>query len=170
MVMYQYEERRVRLAATADPYVNELELSEEQRERDLNGKVLIKGSETPFENFRQGHLAWYMGGADTGTSLQNRAFFRHDVRSQSGRHTHQGGLVIFVMEGNGHSTVNGQSVPWKKYDAVLLPIIPELCEHQHFNDDPSKPAVWCAFIYEGLSHEYGNDVRQNTDSPDFSKL
>ena len=25
MVMYQYEERRVRLAATADPYANELD-------------------------------------------------------------------------------------------------------------------------------------------------
>lgn len=160
----------MRLASMPDAYANELGLSDEQRERDLHGKVLIKGSEAPFENFRQGHLSWYMGGNASVTALQNRAFFRHDVRQQSGRHTHQGGLVIFVMAGKGHSTVNGQSVPWKKYDAILLPIIPELCEHQHFNDDVGNPAVWCAFIYEGLSHEYGNDVRQNQDSPDFSKL
>ena len=83
--------------------------------------------------------------------------------------THQGGLVIFVMEGNGYSTVNGVAVDWKKYDVILLPMIPELCEHQHFNKEPGKPAVWCAFIYEALSHEYANDVKQNTDSPDFNK-
>jgi len=169
MVMDEYEDRRQRLATMADPYANELQQSGEQRERDLHGQVLIKHAEVPFESFRQGHLAHYMGAYDTGTALRDRFFFRHDIRNQSGRHTHQGGLVIFVMEGNGYSTVNGVAVDWKKYDVILLPMIPELCEHQHFNKEPGKPAVWCAFIYEALSHEYANDVKQNTDSPDFNK-
>jgi hypothetical protein len=169
MVMDQYEERRLATQAKADPYAREIEDDEVRRQRDLNGHVLIKSSERPFDLTRQGRLAFYLGGEETDTPLLNRSFFRHDIRTQSGRHTHQGGLVIFVMEGNGYSTVNGVAVDWKQYDVILLPMIPELCEHQHFNKEPGKPAVWCAFIYESLSREYGNDVKQNTDTPELVK-
>lgn len=162
------EERRVRLTSAQNPYQAEIDEDASQRERDVNGDVLIKGSNVPFELTRQGRLSRYLSNEGENTPLSDRAFFRHDIRTQSGKHTHQGGIGIFVMEGLGYTTVNGQSLDWKKYDLILLPNIPEQCEHQHFNREPGRPAVWCAFIYEGSRREAGNQVTQNTDSPEYS--
>ncbi len=165
------ETRRVRLQNVEDPYAEELKYDEKQRSADTNGHIFIKGSEAPFELTRQGRLSFYLGEGgweDPEAPLSSRNFFRHDIRTQSGRHTHQGGIGIFVMEGIGYSTVNGAALDWKKYDLILLPNLPEQCEHQHFNRDPGNPAVWCAFIYESIRREAGNQVSQNTDSPEFS--
>ena len=172
MVMADRREiRRARLQEVSDPYVDELQEDERQRERDTNGTILIKGSEAGFELTRQGRLSFYLGEGgweDPKTPLASRNFFRHDIRTQSGKHTHQGGIGIFVMEGIGYTTVNGESLDWKKYDLILLPNLPEQCEHQHFNRDPGNPAVWCAFIYESIRREAGNQVSQNTDSPEYT--
>lgn len=163
------EIRRQRLSSGSDVYDDELIGDHDQRHRDLEGEILIKGSMAPFEVFRQGRLAFYLGGNRFNTPLRDRDFFRHDIRTQSGKHTHQGGLVIFVVDGDGYTTVNGEPLNWTKYDLVLLPILPEEVEHQHFNRDPNNPAIWCAFIFHGMLRETGYNITQNERSPDFKR-
>ena len=163
------EVRRQRLPVMDDAYQEDLLNDADQRQRDLEGQILIKGTDAPFEVFRQGRLAFYLGGNRFNTPLRDRDFFRHDIRTQSGMHTHQGGLVIFVVDGDGYTTVNKKPLNWKKYDLVLLPILPEEVAHQHFNRDPSNPAIWCAFIFHGMLRETGYNITQNERSPDFQK-
>ena len=45
-------------------------------------------------------------------------------RPRSGKHRHQGGLVIYVLEGKGYSIVDGERKDWEKGDLVLLPMKP----------------------------------------------
>ena len=71
----------------------------------------------------------------------------HDIKTVSGKHRHQGGLLIYVLEGKGYSIVNGERKDWQKGDLVLLPMVPGGVEHQHFNVEPEKGAArWIAFI------------------------
>ena len=74
------------------------------------------------------------------TPLQHWRVFIHDIKTRSGKHRHQGGLVIYVLEGKGYSVVDGERKDWEKGDLVLLPMKPEGVEHQHFNLDPAEPA------------------------------
>src|SRR5262249_11533968 len=81
----------------------------------------------------------------------------------------QGGLVIYVIDGKGYSIVDGERKDWEKGDLVLLPMKPEGVVHQHFNLDPSKPAVWAALINMPI-HEYlASDYQQVANSPDFKE-
>jgi gentisate 1,2-dioxygenase len=95
--------------------------------------------------------------------------FMHEIKTVSGKHTHQGGLLIYVLEGVGYSTVDGQRRDWKKGDLILLPMKPGGVEHQHFNLQPEKgPARWIAFINMPIHEHVASDLRQVENSPDFS--
>ena len=50
--------------------------------------------------------------------------FIHTITTKSGEHRHQGGLLIFVLEGKGYSIVDGERWDWEKGDLVLLPMQP----------------------------------------------
>ena len=161
------EDRRRHLAEVEDPYEEELNEDEEQRQRDINGRVLIRGKDVHFGQSRQGFSAFYIGRGIFDTVLDDWTFFRHDVKKHSGKHKHQGGLVLFIIAGDGYSTVNGATIDWKQHDLVMLPIIPEQCEHQHFNRNPGEQAIWCAIGPGGLRRETGGGFTQSEASPDF---
>jgi hypothetical protein len=42
-------------------------------------------------------------------------------------------------------------------------------EHQHFNLDPDKPAVWAAFINIPIQEYLASDLQQAENSPDFKE-
>jgi hypothetical protein len=50
---------------------------------------------------------------------------------------------------------------------VLLPMKPQGVEHQHFNLDPEKPALWMAFIHQGMREYLASEVTQTEASPDW---
>jgi len=54
-------------------------------------------------------------------------------------------------------------------DLILLPIVADGVEHQHFNTDPSKPARWLAMVPFDLQEKLGNELRQVEESPDWQK-
>jgi len=93
----------------------------------------------------------------------------HDIKTRSGKHRHQGGLVIYVLEGKGYSVVDGERWDCEQGDLVLLPMKPEGVEHQHFNLDPQKPAIWCAFINITIQEYLASDLQQTENSPDFKE-
>lgn len=169
--MVEMERTRVREREPAPRNSYELGLEKDKAftERQRNGRVVVRLQDTKQELVRQGHLRFYLdaGRRVTDTPLQNWAVFTHEVRSVSGKHRHQGGLIIYVIDGKGYSIVDGERVDWEKGDLVLLPFKPEGVEHQHFNVDPEKPALWMAFIHQGVREHSASEITQTEPSPEW---
>ena len=47
----------------------------------------------------------------------------------------------------------------------LLPIMPEGCEHQHFNRHADKSCKWLAFIYKPMHDEVASYIEQKVSMP-----
>jgi mannose-6-phosphate isomerase-like protein (cupin superfamily) len=52
----------------------------------------------------------------------------------SGRHKHLE-AVVYAVEGEGYTEIQGQQVPWKAGDVLYVP--PAMWEHEHTNDNPN---------------------------------
>ena len=153
-----------------NPYERIMRQRAELAERNLTGPVVVRGDDRPWHQTRQGKLRYYLEPLTIkDTPLQQWRVFMHDIKTRSGKHRHQGGLVIYVLEGKGYSVVDGERWDWEKGDLVLLPMKPEGVEHQHFNADPSKPALWAAFIHIPIQEYLASDLQQTEASPDFKE-
>jgi quercetin dioxygenase-like cupin family protein len=167
------ENERVRVREREAPGLNAYEIGMAKdkawAERQQTGRIVVRLIDTPQELMRQGYLRYYLdaGRRVTDTPLQNWSVFTHEVRKISGKHRHQGGLVIYVIDGKGYSVVDGERVDWEKGDLVLLPMKPQGVEHQHFNLDAEKPALWMAFIHQGMREYVASEVTQTEPSPDW---
>ena len=125
--------------------------------RALTGKVVIRQSDRPWTHSRQGTTLTFLSSSRfQDTAVMSWRVFLRKQTAHSGKHRHQGGLVIFVVEGEGYSVVNGERVDWRAGDLLLLPIKPGGIEHQHFSRDPNKPCKWLALIYEPLWYGAGS--------------
>lgn len=151
-----------------NPYERNLRARAAQRERNDSGPVIIQRAKREVWMSRQGRLRFFLDPlVYQDTPLQHWRVFTHEVRTKSGKHRHQGGLVIYVLEGKGYSIVEGERWDWEKGDLVLLPLNPKEIEHQHFNLDPEKPAVWAAFIHIPMQEYLASDLQQTENSPEF---
>ena len=145
-----------------------VERSEQLLERGRTRKIVVTADEREWE---LGPMAvtyrYIFEGLHDDTALGNWWVFANNIRIHTGGHRHQGGLIIYVVEGSGYSMVDGVKEEWEAGDLLLLPLKPGGVEHQHFNNDPSVPCKWVAFIYlpywDGLAST--NVLTQ--DSPDW---
>ena len=152
------------------PYEIFIRSRKEFLERQETGQVVVKPSDREFFLTRQGRLMYHLNPEiHKNTPLQDWRVFSHDLKTQSGKHRHQGGLVIYVLDGKGYSIVEGQRMDWEKGDLVLLPLNPSEVEHQHFNLDPDKPALWAAFIHIPIQEHLASDLQQTENSPEFKE-
>lgn len=140
-----------------------------RRERAREGRIVIKGAEIPWEENRQGKLGYYLHEDIEDTALQDWRMFAHEVHTHSGSHIHQGGLVLYVTKGRGHTVVNGEVSEWSEGDLILLPVMPGGCEHQHFNEDPDDPSEWIAFVFAPLQFATGALFEQVRNSPNWKE-
>ncbi|MBI4329883.1 MAG: cupin domain-containing protein [Chloroflexi bacterium] len=141
----------------------------EKVRRMAEGRVVIKGKEREWEQNRQGMVKYLLHMTDwdkVGTPGWH--IFMNHIKVHSGRHTHQGGLAIFVLDGKGHTVVDGRKFEWEKDDLILLPIKPGGCAHQHFNEDPGHPAEWIAFQFRTMYEVVSVGRIQNQDHPDWA--
>jgi quercetin dioxygenase-like cupin family protein len=153
-----------------NPYERTLKWRREQAERNQNGPIVIKKSEREVFMARQGRLRFFLDPLFyPEVPLLHWRVFTHEIRTKSGRHRHQGGLLIYVLEGRGYSIVEGERMDWEKGDLVLLPLHPNEVEHQHFNLDPVKPALWAAFIHLPTQEYLASDLQQVENSPEFKE-
>jgi quercetin dioxygenase-like cupin family protein len=169
--MAEIERTRVREkeAPALSNYEAALKLSRENAERNMVGRVVCKFDECPQNLTRQGRLRTYLGLTVKDTPLQDWVVFTHEVRTASGKHRHQGGLIIYVIDGQGYSVIDGERIDWSKGDLVLLPLREKGVEHQHFNTNPEKPAVWMAFIHLPLKDYVASEMTQSEVSPEYKK-
>jgi gentisate 1,2-dioxygenase len=56
---------------------------------------------------------------------------------RSDRHGHMNEAVFYILDGKGHEIHDGVRYDWEAGDVV---VVENSCVHQHFNDDPEKPA------------------------------
>jgi quercetin dioxygenase-like cupin family protein len=167
------ERERVRVREKEAPAQSSYELAIRQdrefAERQMTGRIVCKYEECPQMLTRQGRLRNYLGLTIEDTPLQDWIVFTHEIRTASGKHRHQGGLIIYVIDGNGYSMVDGERIDWAKGDLVLLPLREKGVEHQHFNTNPEKPAVWMAFIHLPLKDYVASEMTQSEVSPEYKK-
>ena len=144
-----------------------------ERDRSYSGQVVIRGKGNPWVQDRQGLVRFYLfpsrydGWRPVETALDGWIVFAQEVRRHSGKHRHQGGLVIYVLEGEGHSIVDGERLDWEAGDLLLLPIRPGGVEHQHFNKNPDRPVKWVAFINTAIYEWGASEMVQLERHPEF---
>ncbi len=169
MVEAERTRTREREPLEESPYELLYKNRQEFLERQEKGKIVIKQSDREWDVSRQGRLLWFLNPLKyKDTPLQDRCFFLHDIRTHSGKHVHQGGLVIFVVEGKGYSIIDGERVDWEEGDLILLPVKPGGVEHQHFNAQPGKPCKWLASIHLPIWDWVASEMTQREVAPDFT--
>lgn len=136
--------------------------------RQQNGPIVIRSEDRPIQVNRQGTLRYYLAPLSyPDTPLQDWLVFENHVRTHSGKHRHQGGLVIYVIDGEGYSIVDGERFDWKSGDLLLLPIRPGGVEHQHYNLKADRPCRWIAFCHMPTMDNLAMEMTQIEVSPDF---
>jgi gentisate 1,2-dioxygenase len=161
---------RERPPITENPYERVLSYRKALKERNQSGPIVIRQSDRELFQSRQGKLRFYLDPVTyKDTPLQTWRVFTHTIKTKSGKHHHQGGLVIYVLSGKGYSIVDGERWEWEAGDLVLLPLKPDGVEHQHFNLDPANEAVWAAFINVPIQEHLASDLQQVEASPDFKE-
>ena len=56
---------------------------------------------------------------------------------KSDKHGHMNEAVFYILDGKGHEIHDGVRYDWEAGDVVA---VENSCVHQHFNDDPDRPA------------------------------
>ncbi len=144
-----------------------VKLAESVKDGAHKGAVLIKGKHRPWRQNRQALVRSYVMQQRDQQPLFPLQIFAQEIASQSGRHTHQGGLAIFVVDGKGYTTVDGVRYDWEKGDLILLPIKAGGVEHQHFNLKSDGPSHWLAIIPWWCFDVIGYTLEQKTIHPSF---
>ncbi|MDP6560376.1 MAG: cupin domain-containing protein [Candidatus Binatia bacterium] len=138
------------------------------RLRAETGLVVIKGRETPWYQNPQARVRYYLlPPYRSDTALQSIAVFEQIIHHHSGMHRHQGGLVIYVINGEGYTIVDNERYDWTTDDLLILPVKPGGVAHQHFNLDPDRPARWLAMIPMAFQEYLSSEVVQLKTSPDW---
>jgi len=159
---------RERAPLKDNPYERVMKWRKELADRNRTGQVVIKPADREVFVSRQGRLHYFLNPFSfKETPLQTWLVFKHEVRTKSGRHRHQGGVIIYVIEGKGYSVVEGERIDWEKGDLMLLPMRPGGVEHQHFNLQPGSPALWIAFISIPIIEHIASEMEQVEVSPEF---
>jgi quercetin dioxygenase-like cupin family protein len=140
---------------------------QEWAERQRTGKLLVRGDECQFQVSRQGIIKYYLNALFTHTALSSWGVFEHLIKRQSGRHRHQGGIIIYVLEGEGMTETDGEILEWREGDLLLLPVKPGGCLHQHWNKDASKGCRWIAFRDLLVARYIANAIDQVSETPDM---
>ncbi len=141
-------EKETELVVPIDPHGDD-PVNDARRRKDkaLKGRKVIKGKEIPFSMSRMAIHRNYAREWTEDLCNNNWVIFVHDIRTHSGKHVHQGGLVLFVIKGKGYTVVDKRRFDWGEGDLICLPVKKGGVEHQHFNLERT-PSRWCAFIFK----------------------
>jgi len=119
-----------------------LRLRDEQREEFKRARMVIQAKTVPVEINPMGLFRWYVHPQMNNVGCRAQIFYVQELPpgSRSGKQLHQGGRFHYVLEGKGRTVIDGTEHEWEKDDVILLPVKSHGVVHQHFNDDPVKPA------------------------------
>lgn len=167
------EERKQQLAKR-NLWDEFLALRDRQRAETKGALQVIKRNDLPQEVNRQGLMRWYLHPALRDVVVNPMMFYEQEIPpgSRSGRIKFQGGQVLMILEGQGHTLVDGVKHAWAAGDVVNLPLRPDGIIVQHFNTDPAKPAVFIAAEanwFESCTVDRGSGFEQMEDAPEYRR-
>ena len=147
-------------------------LRDEQRARRASAIQVVRGKDLPLESNRQGLMRWYLHPAIRDTILSTLMFYKQEIPpgSRSGRLKFQGGQVMYILEGRGHTLLDGVKHQWAAGDVLNLPLKRDGIIVQHFNDDPGTRAVFLACepnLFACTGVDRGSGFEQIEESPDY---
>ena len=147
-------------------------LRDRQREARKTAVQVVRLSELPTENNQQGLMRWYLHPAIMDTILSTLAIYRQDIPpgGRSGRLKFQGGQIMFIVAGKGHTLLDGVRHDWEAGDVLNLPLRRDGIVVQHFNDDTEKPAAFLAVepnLFAATGVDRGSGFEQIEPSPDY---
>ena len=151
---------RDRAAENQHPYEVFFDAFKERRGQAENGQIVIKGKDLPWQQSRQGRSKYFLHLRADDRAMQDWMLFQKDIMTESGAHTLQGVLVIYVTRGAGYSVFDGVEYHWKPGDLLILPVKPGGVEHQHFNYDDDNSSQWVAFIFIPFLFQTGSMLAQ----------
>lgn len=158
----------VKVDAPQTTYDRNYARTQEIQQRSRTAKIVVRRDDRREEMTRQGRLRYYLNRTVLhDTVLKDWNVFTHELRTRSGKHRHQGGLVLYVIDGKGYTVVDGQRLDWEAGDLILLPIQPGGVEHQHFNLNGDTPSFWMAYIYKPFHDEVAHGMEQREEAPEF---
>ena len=154
---------------------NELiSLRDTQRALRKDAVQVVRSEELPQESNQMGLTRWYLHPSITDTVISSLVFFEQEIPpgSRTGRLKFQGGQVIYILEGRGHTLIDGVKHAWEGGDLLNLPLRKDGILVQHLNDDPDKPAKFVAvepnlWQCTGIDRGCGFELLQS--SPDFQR-
>ena len=168
MAEQERERTRERETVPGTVYERAYETRGQFIERGKNGVIVVKDADRDWELCRQGLIKPYLiQDQFPETALQDWWVFVHDIKKQSGKHRHQGGLVLYVVEGEGATEVNGEMVEWEEGDLILLPLHPDGIEHKHYNRGDGGSAKWLALIYLPVFDHVSSELTQTEVAADY---
>jgi len=146
-------------------------IRDQQRAFRKTAVKVVRGSELPQEKNRQGLMRWYLHPSITDTVIHSLIIVEQEIPpgSRSGRIKFQGGQVIYVKAGKGHTLLDGVRHAWQAGDVINLPLKRDGIVVQHVNDDRERPAklIACEPNWIGcVGVDRGSGFEQLEDSPD----
>lgn len=142
------------------------------RQRSTRKTVVVRGRELPWESNQHGIMRWYMHPLIPDTAHQSSLIYEQRIPagSRSGRQQQQGGAVIFVLRGRGHTVIDGRRYDWETGDCLQLPIRENGVIFQHANDHDSDEARLLyveANLVDPLGVDRGAGFEQLMSAPEY---
>jgi mannose-6-phosphate isomerase-like protein (cupin superfamily) len=139
--------------------------------RQYEGKVVVWPQDREMQSTKQGRLRYYLNTNHLDTCLPEWAIKVQEIPERSGKHRHQGGVIIFVLDGEGTTVVDGEPFHWEAGDLVVLPLKPGGVVHQHFNRPPDgTPARWAAYSHDVVKDLLGGKTEQLEMAPTWQAV
>lgn len=98
---------------------------------------VIKGKDIQLRKGPQYYNADLLTPKDKATQVLYAHYVVLSPGGHSDKHGHMNEAMFYILDGKGHEVHDGVRYDWKAGDVV---IVENSCVHQHFNDDPDKPA------------------------------
>jgi len=166
------EKNRTERLAETNYWDEFFRLRDEERAKNKDAVVIVKGKELPWEINKQGLMRWYLHPCIQDTVIKPFIFYTQKIPpgSRSGKLTFQGGQVIYAWKGRGHTIMDEMRYDWQAGDVIQFPLRIAGVTYQHFNDDENEAAeLICveADTVGALGVDKGSGFEQREFSPEY---
>jgi len=126
--------------AELSEYDQTVRLAEDAQRRARSGPVVVHTKDLKLEHLEsRGRKRAYISEPQIlGSMVQTMAMFiaQIDPGGRTGKHRHFNEAMIYILEGRGHSIIDGERYEWGQGDVISVPLY---SWHHHVNDDPVRP-------------------------------
>lgn len=121
-----------------------VDLYRQQVEAKQSSRLIIKRSEVRWDSRHPQARSAALVDPRNGfaNSLVNVGLAEIAPNSHTGRHKHSE-AIVYIIKGRGYSLIGDRRVDWEEGDCLYIP--PDVY-HQHFNTDPTEPAVYLRVV------------------------